>query len=156
MSNSEFGGAPWRLILIQVLILAGILIFFRLYLPHHERALAAQAAAAREQKIEAFFHDSVIEDTGSEVAVPLDGAIVKRHPKRLRASMRPEEAESLLGVPNTSMVDFRGGQHLIWNGTVHKVEAAFNGGHLYCLTLQDESTRHAEMVCESNDLWRLY
>ncbi len=156
MTKSEFGGAPWRLILIQLLILSGLLIFFKLYLPRHARTVAAEASTAREQKITTFFHDAVTEDTEHEVTVPLDGAIVKRHPKRLRTTFSPDEAQTMLGVPNTSMVDFRGGQHLTWIGTSHKVEAAFDKGQLFCLTEEDLTTHRGELVYDSNDLYRPY
>ena len=156
MTHSDSGGAPWRLIIIQVLVLTGLLIFFKFYLPHHERNLAAQAAAAREDKIDAFFHGSVTEDTERDVTVPLNGVLVKRHPKRLRTTFSPDEAESLLGVPNTSAIDFRGGQHLTWLGTAHKVEAAFDAGRLFCLTLEDLKTRQGEQVFKTDDLWRPY
>lgn len=156
MTKSEFGGAPWRLILIQLLILSGLLIFFKFYLPRHARTVAAQASAARERKITTFFHDAVTEDTVHEVSVPLDGSIVKRHPKRLRTTFSSDEAQTMLGVPNTSMVDFRGGQHLTWIGTGHKVEAAFNAGRLYCLTQEDLATHRGELVYDSNDLYRPY
>ena len=156
MKDSDFGGAPWRIIIIQVLILSGLLIFFKFYLPNHERNLAAQADAAREQKITALFHDSVTEDAVNEIAVVFDGAIVKRHPKRLRTTFSPEEVQTILGVPNTSMVDFRGGQHLTWIGTAHKVEAAFDKGHLFCLTMEDLKTHRGELVYDSNDLYRPY
>jgi hypothetical protein len=156
MRKSEFGGAPWRLIAIQLAILAGLLIFFKFYLPHHARMAAAQASAARERKITTFFNDAVAEDTGREVSVPLDGSVVKRHPKRLRTTFGPDEAQTMLGVPNTSMVDFRGGQHLTWIGTTHKVEAAFDKGHLFCLTQEDLTTHRGELVYDSNDMYRLF
>lgn len=156
MTTSECGRAPWRLFLIQLLVLAAILISIKLYIPRHERSLAAQASVAREEKINALFHDSILEDTSREVSVPLDGAMVKRHPWRLRTTFSPREAESALGVPNTSAVDFRGGQHLTWIGTSHKVEAAFDAGRLFCLTWEDLATHHGEQVYDSEDQWRPY
>jgi hypothetical protein len=156
MTTSDFGGASWRLIVIQVLVLSGLLIFFKFYLPHRERNLAATAVTAREQKINSFFQDSVMEDSAREFSVPLDGAVVKRHPQKLRTTYTSDEVESVLGIPNTSMVDFRGGQHLTWIGTSHKLEAAFNAGRLYCLIMEDLATRHGAQVYESEDQWRPY
>ena len=156
MTTSDFGGASWRLIVIQVLVLSGLLIFFKFYLPHRERSLAATAVATREQKINSFFQDSVMEDSAREFTFPLDGATVKRHPQKLRTKYSPDEVESTLGIPNTSMVDFRGGQHLTWIGTSHKLEAAFTAGRLYCLTMEDLATRHGVLVYDSDDLWRPY
>ena len=156
MTTSDFGGASWRLIAIQVLILSGLLIFFKFYLPHRERDLAATAIATREQKINSFFRASVVENSAREFSVPFDGAIVERHPQKLRITYAPDEVESELGIPNTSMVDFRGGQHLTWIGTSHKLEAAFNAGRLYCLTMEDLATRHGAQVYDSEDQWRPY
>ena len=156
MRTSDFGRAPWRLFLIQILVLAAIVITIKLYLPRHERTLAAQASIAREQKINALFHDSIEEETSREVLVPLDGTMVKRHPWRLRTTFTSEAAESSLGVPNTCAVDFRGGQHLTWLGTSHKLEAAFDAGRLFCLTWEDLNTHHGEQVYNSEDQWRPY
>ena len=156
MTTSDFGGASWRLIVIQVLVLSGLLIFFKFYLPHRERNLAGTAVATREQKINSFFQDSVVEDSAREFSVPLDGAMVKRHPQKLRTTYSPDEVESTLGIPDTSMIDFRGGQHLTWIGTSHKLEAAFTAGRLYCLTMEDLATHHGVQVYDSDDLWRPY
>jgi len=156
MTTSDFGGASWRLIVIQVLVLLGLLIFFKFYLPHHERDLAAKSVATREQKIDSFFQASVVEDSAREFSVPLDGAMVKRHPQKLRTTYSPDEVESTLGIPDTSMIDFRGDQHLTWIGTSHKLEAAFTAGRLYCLTMEDLATRHGAQVYDSDDLWRPY
>ncbi len=149
------GGAPWRVIVIQVLLLFGLFAFFKFYLPHHQRDLAARAAAAREQKIKAFFQDAVEEDP-QEISVPLDGAIVKRHPQRLRTTFSPQDAESALGIPDTTMTDFRGGQHLAWIGTAYKLEAAFDAGRLYCLTYEDRTTGRGVLVYESPQMWHPY
>lgn len=154
MRTSSRGGVPWRVIAVQLAVIAGLVVFFTLYLPQHRRALAARAAATREQKINAVFHDSVEEDSSHEVSVPLDGAIVKRHPERLRTSFSPAQAEALLGVPNTGTTDFRGGQHLTWIGTTHELDASFDRGHLYCLTFEDRATNHGVMVYESPWSWR--
>ena len=80
---------------------------------------------------------------------PLDGAIVKRHPQRLRSTFSPQEAESTLGVPDATTTDFGGGQHLTWLGTTHKLEASFNAGRLYCLALEDRATGHGVLVYDS-------
>src|SRR5690242_2870116 len=137
MATSDPGRSPWRFIVIQILVLGGILIFFKLYLPRHERKLAAERVAQRELRITAFIKENVLENSDREVTVPLDGAIVKRHPQKLRAIASPDAVEAKLGVPNKSAVDFQGGQHLTWVGTSHKLEAAFNKGRLYCVTWED-------------------
>ena len=156
MTTSDSGGAPWRFILIQVVILGGILLFFKFYLPHHERKLAAERVAQREQRIAEFIKENVVENSARQVSVPLDGTIVTRHPQKLRAIASPENIEAELGVPNTSTVDFQGGQHLTWVGTSHKVDAAFNKGRLYCVTWEDLPTHRGAFVYESEELWHPY
>lgn len=156
MAHSSFGRAPWRAILIQLLILSGLVVFYKLYLPYHVRDLAGRAAAAREQKIMALFQGSVVEDSTHEISVPQEGVVVKRHPQRLRTLFSPREAESTLGVPDATTTDFRGGQHFTWLGTTHKLEASFIAGRLYCLTFEDRATGHGAMVFESIWSWHPY
>ena len=156
MRSSSRGRAPWRVIIIQVLILAGLAVFFKFYLPHRARDLAGRAAAAREEEINALFQNTVEQDSTQEISVPLNGAIVKRYPQKLRIALSPQDAESTLGIPDTTTTDFRGGQHLTWTGTTHKLEASFNAGRLYCLNLQDRSTGHGVMVFEAPTSWHPY
>jgi len=156
MRASNSGRAPWRVIAIQVLILLGLVAFIKFYLPHRTRELARYAIIAREQSINALFQDAVVEDSTREISVPLDGAIVKRHPQRLRTTFSPQQAESTLGVPDTSTTDFSGGQHLTWIGTAHKLGAAFSAGRLYCLTFEDRATGHGVLVYESPEAWHPY
>ena len=156
MRYSTFGRVPWRVIVIQLLLLSGLAVFFKFYLPHHARELAGRAAIAREQKINALFQEAVVEDSAREISVPLEGAIVKRHPQRLRIELSPQGAESTLGLPDSATTDFRGGQHLTWIGTAHKFEASFSGGRLYCVKLEDRATGRGVMVFESIWAWHPY
>jgi hypothetical protein len=156
MRISTSGRAPWRVIIIQLFVLTGLAIFFKIYLPHHTRDMVAQAAATREEKINELFKDAVFDDSTHEISVPLQGDIVKRHPQRLRIALSPQGAESTLGAPDKSTVDFQGGQHLTWVGTTHILEGAFNSGRLYCLKLEDRSTGHGVMVFESIYAWHPY
>lgn len=156
MVPSHYGRAGWRVIVIQLLILSGIFALYKVYLPYHQRDLARRSAAAREQKISAFFEDAVMEDSTHEISVPVDGAIVKRHPQRLRLTFSPQEAESKLGIPDASTSDFGGGQHLTWLGNSHKLEASFSAGHLYCLALEDRATGHGVLVYVSPESWHPY
>ena len=156
MTISTSGRVTWRVIGIQVLILLGIIVFFKLYLPHHARDLAQRAATAREQKINALFQDSVVDDSTQEISVPLEGMIVKRHPQRLRLTFSPHETESKLGVPDAATSDFAGGQHLTWLGNAHKLEASFNAGHLYCLAFEARATGHGVLVYDSPESWHPY
>jgi hypothetical protein len=156
MVISTSGRAPWRVILIQVVVLLGLVAFYKLYLPHRERELATERTTARERAIQALFRSAVIEDSIQEVQVPLDGELVKRHPQRLRDDFSQQDAEAQLGVPDSATTDFRGGQHLRWLGTTHQLEASFNAGHLYCLQLQDRTTGHGAMVFDSFVAWHPY
>jgi len=156
MLRPHFGRAPWRVIGVQALILLGLVGFFKLYLPHRARVLAAHEAAAREQKILTLFQSLVVEDSAHEIPVPLDGTIVKRHPQSLRAAFSQQQAESSLGVPDRATTDFRGGHHLKWFGTAHTLEASFDAGHLYCLNLEDRATSHGVLVYESVWSWHPY
>jgi len=151
-----FGRARWRIILIQLAIVLGLVVLFRWYFPHRAQEMAARAAATREEKINAFFQDSVLEESKREISVPLEGAIVKRHPWRLRRVFSPREATSTLGAPDATNLDFRGGQHLTWIGTDHKLEASFDAGRLYCLTLENRASGHGMIVYESLTSWHPY
>ena len=156
MAFFRIGRVSKRFILIQILILLGLVAIYKLYLPYRARDLAERAAAAREEKINALFRDSVAEDPTHEISVPLEGAIVKRHPQRLRTVFSLQQAESTLGVPDATTTDFRGGYHLTWLGTTHKLEASFNAGRLYCLSLEDRATGHGVLVYESIWSWHPY
>lgn len=141
---------------IQSLLLLGLVAFFKFYLPHRARQTAVRDVAAREQKINALFQDSVEQDSMQEISVPVDGAMEKRYPQKLRVPLSLQEAESALGIPDTNTTDFQGGQHLTWTGTAHKLEASFMAGRLYCLALEDRSTGHGAMVFQSYQSWRPY
>jgi hypothetical protein len=54
------------------------------------------------------------------------------------------------------MTDFRGGQHLTWIGPRHRLEASFDKGRLYALTLTDLQTGHGMQVFESSAEWRAF
>src|SRR6202041_1203854 len=99
---------------------------------------------------------SSVEDSASEISVPVDGTIVKRHPQRLRTTFSPQDAESKLGIPDKNISDFRGGQHLSWVGTAHTLQAAFDAGRLYYISLEDRATGHGGGVYASFDLWGPY
>jgi hypothetical protein len=156
MHTSDSGRVRWRVILMQLVIVAGLVAFYKLYPPHWERMEAVRQAAERERKIETFFQKVVVEDTTHEINVPGEGAGAKRHPQRLRATPTLMEVEAELGAPDASSTDFRSGQHLTWIGTTHKIEASFNVGRLYCLAREDRSTGHGVMVFESIWAWHPY
>lgn len=150
------GGAPWRVIVVQLVLIAGVITFFSLYLPHRARVLARRAVADREQKINDLFGNAVKDDLDHEVSVPLNGEIEKRHPQVLTAVLSPQEVETQLGAPENSTTDFRGGEHLTWEGTAHKLVASFDKGRLYCLALEDRATGHGVMVYQTPEAWHPY
>jgi hypothetical protein len=156
MAPSSLGRAPWRVIAIQLAILLGLLVLYKVYIPYHQRDLARRTTADRERRIGALFQDSVVEDSTREIAVPLDGAIMQRHPQKLRTVFSPAEVESSLGVPDISTTDFAGGQHLTWLGTAHKLQASFVAGRLYCLSLEDRATGHGALVYRDPLQWHPY
>lgn len=128
MTLSDSGGIPKRMILIQVVIIAGLIGFIEFYLPHMEKARAAARVAQRESHIEQFFN-SIVGNSNS-------GA--QSHSLRSTPSM--QEVEQRLGPPDTSSTDFRGGLHLTWVGTRHSLQCSFNKGQLYYLTFTNRST----------------
>ena len=156
MRSVASGRAAWRIFLLQLAALAGVAIFLKFYLPHAARVEAAQRAAERERKIESFFRAAVVEETVREVEVRAGGEAVKRHPQKLRGAPQVTDVEAVLGAPDTSSTDFRGGQHLTWIGTAHQLQASFNQGRLYCLTQEDRATGHGALVYESLDAWHPY
>jgi hypothetical protein len=156
MRIPDSGRVRWRIILIQLAIVAGLVAFYKLFLPHWERMEAARQAAERERKIEAFFRKVVVEDTAHEIDVPGEGAGAKRHPQRLRATLTLAEVEAALGAPDVASTDFRSDQHLTWIGTTHKMEGSFNVGRLYGLAREDRATGHGVMVFESISTWHAY
>lgn len=156
MRISTGGSTPWRFFLTQAAILLAIIIFLKFYLPHRSREMAKSRVIEREQKITGFYEDWVETDSAHEAAVPLDGSTIKGHPQKLRALCSPQEAESTLGIADSTTTDVRGGQHLAWIGATHKLEAAFNQGRLYCLTYEDRSTGHGVLVYDSFEMWHPY
>jgi len=156
MRLSASGRSAWRVFAIQILIVCACVVIYLVYSPYHKRELAARAAAAREQEINAFFREAVAVDHTREISVPMAGAIVKRHPQKLVNSFSAQDAESALGLPDAVTTDFAGGQHLTWRGTTHKLEASFSGGRIYCLGLEDLATGHGALVYLSPEAWHPY
>lgn len=148
---------PWtvrtRIILIQLGIVAGLLAWYKVYVPRMERERAAAEAEARAQRIAAFVPAMVVEDTSREVEAPGMGG-EKRHPEKLRRAPTVEEVEQALGAPDERTTDFRGGLHLTWMSERLKLEASFNQDRLYCLRTEDRRTGHGALVFESSWSWQ--
>jgi hypothetical protein len=152
MKLSERGAVPKRLMAIQFAILASLVAFYFLYLPYRTKSEAKADAQEREQNIEALFQSLVVEDTHSEVEATEAGG--KVHPQRLNRLPAVGEFVQTLGLPDRRTTDFRGGLHITWTGTAHSLEAAFDGGRLYCLRREDLRTGHGALVFESSAAWR--
>ena len=150
---SDSGAVPWRVILIQLAILASLALFYFLYLPYREKSRAAAEGREREQKIETLFRSLVVEDAGREVEAPTTEGKTRAHPQRLRRTPQVGEVEQALGLPDRRTTDFRGGLHLNWTGTEHQLEASFDRGRLYCLQLENLRTGHGALVFESSFGW---
>jgi hypothetical protein len=156
MRISDGGKVPWGIILVQVVLIAGLIAFLKFYLPHRAKAATEREFVQREQKINALFQNAVEEDDSKKIPVSVDGEIEKRYPQKLRLALTPQQVEDSLGVPGKDTTDFQGGEHLTWWGATHRLEAAFNAGRLYCLTLEDRSTGHGVMVFENPYQWHPY
>ena len=152
MKPSERGAVPKRMLAIQFAILASLAAFYFLYLPYRTKSEAKADAQEREQKIEGLFQSLVVDDTHSEVEITEEGGKVR--PQRLNRLPTVDEFVQTLGLPDRRTTDFRGGLHITWTGTAHSLEAAFNGGHLYCLRREDLRTGHGALVFGSSAAWR--
>jgi hypothetical protein len=142
---------PVKIIVVQAVLIVLVIGWYKVCLPRFERAHAAALAADRERRIEDYEQEMIVEDTRREVTSP-SGASV--HPQQLKSTPDVDEVEHDLGVPQTSMTDFSGGYHLTWIGTAHKLQASFNKGQLYSISIEDLATGHGAEVFESSDEWR--
>jgi hypothetical protein len=167
-----------RAILIQALFVAGLIAFYKFGMPGIEKARARAAAEEREQAITAFFQSVTVEVGGSAnpavngpaSAAPVGageqaegnsiasaaGGAEKAIPKRLRETPEVQEVEQQLGAPDQRMTGYGGAEHLTWVGTRHKLQASFNKGELYALTMFDLKTGHGETVYETSAYWRAF
>lgn len=151
---SASGSTVLKAIIIQVVIAAMLIAWFKFVLPMLGGGEAAAAAARRETRIETLFQSLAVEDASpSAPAADGAGAETTRH---LRLAPMIDEVKQELGAPSAVTGDYRGGAHLIWTGTNHKLEASFNHERLYCLRMEDIRTGHGELVFESSTAWRAF
>ena len=156
MSILPDSGFRAKLIVPGVLMVAGLIAWFKIYLPRAQRAEAVAEASERERKIGNFFRWAVIEDTKREAPVSGNSGDQRVHPQRLRQMPSLREIEQTLGAATTSTTDVRGGLHVTWTGTRHDLEASFSQGRLYCLKFQDRRTGRGTMVFQSSSNWHPY
>jgi hypothetical protein len=149
MAGWSLGSVRTRTIVIQVAVVAGVILWLKFALPKIQKDRAAAELARRERNIEAFVQSTVVEGGGEEVEVSTLEGVKRVRPQVLRITPAVADAEEALGAPDESMTDFRGGQHLIWYGNKHKLEAAFDKGRLYAVTLTNLQTGHGMTVYES-------
>ena len=149
MARWGFGSVRTRTVVIQVAIVGGVILWLTLGWPRIQQERAAAALARREQKIESFLQSTVVERAGEEIEVPTADGLRRVHPQRLRIMPAVGDVQQELGAPDQSMTDAQGGQHLIWIGTRHKLNASFNKGRLYAVTLTNLQTGHGITVYES-------
>lgn len=143
-----------KAMVIQAVVVAGLIAWFKFGLPGIRRAQGAADVAEREQRIEGFVGEMIVADPSRTVETPAADGEARAHPERLSGTLSLEEVERALGAPETSATDFRGGEHLTWTGTRHRLEASFDKGRLYALTLTDLKTGHGSTVLESSAQWR--
>ncbi|MGD0922543.1 MAG: hypothetical protein ABSA70_12380 [Terriglobia bacterium] len=156
MARWGFGSVRTRTIVIQVAIVAGVILWLTLGWPKIQQERAAAALARREQKIESFLQSVVVERAGEEIEVPTVEGVRRVRPQRLRITPAVGDVQRTLGAPDQSMTDFQGGQHLIWIGTRHKLDASFDKGRLYAVTLTNLQTGHGMTVYESSAQFRAF
>jgi hypothetical protein len=150
-SFSDSGAVRTKVIVAQVLVIVGLIAWFKVCLPRWERQQAASEARERDRRIQTFFRWAVIEDLPRRAALPAGNG--ERHPQRLRRMPSLGEIEQTLGAPGGRSTDIRGGLHVTWTGANYKLEGSFAKEHLYCLTLADRRTGHGTTVFESSSSW---
>ena len=133
------------MIVIQLVILAGLIAFLKIYLPRMEKADATARLDARETRIEQFFNGMAVES--SSAAGTANGET-----QTLRSRPSMQEVEQNLGAPDTSTTDFAGGLHLTWIGARHTLEGSFERGRLYALVLTDRRTGRSVMLTKARTL----
>jgi len=148
------GSTVARAILIQVVIAAGLIAWFKSGLPRLRRAQAAEEASKRENKIDGVIQSIVVVDSSQESRAAKAGTEVDSHPQRLLRTPSVDEIKQALGPADGFSGDYRGGVHLSWTGTTHKLEASFNQARLYCLRIEDLRTGHGTLIFESSSEWR--
>jgi hypothetical protein len=143
-----------RAILIQLGIAAILAVWFLVGLPLLQKGSAQAEITKKEGRIQSLLQSLVAEDPVRNP--PPGSAPGYSHPQRLAGTPSEEEVKQALGPADGFSGDFRGGVHLFWTGTNHKLEASFNNGQLYCLRVENLQTGHGELVFESVASWQSF
>jgi hypothetical protein len=147
-------GATWmRAIVIQAAIIVVLAAVLKFYVPGMEKRREAALIRERETRIQAFARTMIIDDPSRDIP---SGPNAGRHPQKLLRQDTVDEVQSALGAPTSESRDFRGGDHLTWTGTDHRLEAAFDKGVLYNLMYEDIHTGHGVTAYESGAYWQTY
>lgn len=139
-------------ILVQVGIVAGLIVWLKVCLPAVEKSRAAAAAAENDRRVEDFIRSMVADD--ASLTAPAGSE--REHPQKLRSTPSIDEVERVLGAPQARSTDFAGGEHLTWTGSSHQIQASFSRGKLYSLRIEDRATGHGQMVFESGLYWNRF
>lgn len=147
------GSTWWRVLVIQLAIIAALAAVLKFYLPGMEKRREAAVVREREDRIQAFARTMIVEDPTRDIP---SGPNAGKHPQKLLRQDSVDEVQGALGAPTTVSRDFRGGDHLTWTGTDHQIEAAFDRGILYYVRYEDLHTGHGVMVYESSAPWQTF
>jgi hypothetical protein len=153
-SSSDSGAVRTKVIVAQVIVVVGLVAWFKIYLPRLEREQAVSRAQERDRRIQTFFRWAVIEDSPRGISKSTPNG--QQRPQRLRRTPALHEVEQTLGAPAARSTDIRGGLHVTWSGTSYLLEGSFENDRLYCLTLTDRRTGHGASVFESSSSWHLF
>jgi hypothetical protein len=145
-----------KALVVQLVIVAAVVVFYKAYLPRMQKAQLAAAAGAREEKIQAFVKTTIVEDPGREAAGTGTDGETLLHAEKLARTPTLDEVQQALGAPAKEFTDFRQGQHLIWTGTTHKLEAVFDQGMLSILQFENLRTGHGVLVYASSAYWQSF
>ena len=145
-----------KILLPQLAILLGLILYFKVALPRLEESQAEARVVARESAIESLLQTVTVEAANEKANTPAAVTAHSARPRRLRVTPEVEEIQRLLGSPGQNMTDFAGAQHLTWIGTNHKLVASFNKGRLYALTISDLAEEHGEKIYESSAQWQKF
>ncbi len=154
LMSSRDSGAIWtRALLIQLTIILALAAVLKFYMPGMEKRREAAVVRDREARIQAFARTMIVTDTTRKIP---SGPNAGQHPQKLLHQDSLDEVQRALGAPTTESRDIRGGDHLTWAGTDHRMEAAFDRGVLYNLMYEDIRTGHGVTVYESAAEWQTY
>ena len=145
-----------KVLAVQLAIVGGVVVFYKTYLPRMERARLAAAAGQREQGIQAFVKGTIEEDPDRGVTATGPDGETLLHAQKLKRPLSLDEVQRALGAPGSEFSDFRQGQHLIWTGTSHRLEAVFDRGALSIVRYENLRSGHGVVVYASGAYWQSF